>query len=341
MTVGGSYAWQKWNDFLLAHNEYSSPSDSSSQIAQLARLSSLLSSTHSFLALLSFCAFLSTGRYRTLLDRVLRLRLTPPTNQASRAISFEYLNRQLVWHAFTEFLLFALPLIGISRWTRWINRIWRNAKNIFSSSNTSAKELGEFHYLPERTCAICYQDQQSPLPGDTQSSLAPSTLNASGGIIGSSATDITNPYSAIPCGCLYCYICLAQRLEAEEGEGITCLRCGALVRECKPWDGDVLLAEDDGSEEQSQEKGQGRVAFSSSDEDPDGREMAHVDSRAENDNDVSLSQEEGETTAVDEDVEAGDMWSKAHAGGFDADDDIGFQDRRVVDIGAPESSDGD
>lgn len=63
---------------------------------------------------------------------------------------------------------------------------------------------------------------------------------ASGGVVGSAQTDITNPYEAITCGCVYCFVCIAKRLEAEEGEGWVCLRCGELVKVCKPWAGDVL-----------------------------------------------------------------------------------------------------
>ena len=32
---------------------------------------------------------------------------------AARAISFEYLNRQLVWHELSELLLFVLPLVDV------------------------------------------------------------------------------------------------------------------------------------------------------------------------------------------------------------------------------------
>ena len=63
-----------------------------------------------------------------------------------------------------------------------------------------------------------------------------------GGVVGSAATDITNPYEAVPCGCIYCFACLAQRIANEEGEGWTCLRCGESVAECRPWNGDVLEA---------------------------------------------------------------------------------------------------
>ena len=40
-------------------------------------------------------------------------------------------------------------------------------------------------------------------------------------------------------------MCLARRIEAEEGEGWVCLRCGELVKECKPWDGDVEVVSEE------------------------------------------------------------------------------------------------
>ena len=156
-------------------------------------------------------------------------------------MSFEYLNRQLVWHAFTEFLLFLLPLVGISRWRRWLARAWRKTKTLLGRNDGEVegdvKTGGELAFLPERTCAICYQDQN---PTTTSESEILSISGASGGVIGSAQTDVTNPYETIPCGCIYCFVCLAQRLEAEEGEGWTCLRCGETIKECKPWNGDVL-----------------------------------------------------------------------------------------------------
>lgn len=185
--------------------------------------------------------FLVNGRYRTLLDRLLRLRLASPSSQVSREVSFEYLNRQLVWHAFTEFLLFLLPLVGIGRWRRWLSRAWRKAKSALQSGDKDAGDTavktGPLAFLPERTCAICYQDQN---PTSTSETEILGASGAPGGIIGSSQTDIVNPYETLPCGCVYCFVCLAQKLEAEEGEGWVCLRCGEIVKQCKPWNGDVL-----------------------------------------------------------------------------------------------------
>jgi peroxin-2 len=235
-TVGGRYAWTRWENFLVdSDNGYDQPSPS---LRKLSRLSDTISTVHSTAAFASFLVFLVNGRYRTLLDRILRLRLAPPTSQVSREVSFEYLNRQLVWHAFTEFLLFVLPLVGISRWRRWLSRAWRKTKSVVRSDGDNEENIksGEFSFLPERTCAICYQDQNAPSTSEAEVIAASGAAAA----VGSAQTDITNPYETIPCGCIYCFVCLAGRLEAEEGEGWTCLRCGEEVKECKPWSGDVI-----------------------------------------------------------------------------------------------------
>ncbi|KAG5913444.1 peroxisome assembly protein (Peroxin-2) [Claviceps africana] len=239
VTVFGRYAWTRWEDWLLEQDGgYELPP--SSRIRHLSRWTSRLTTIHSAAALASFLVFLLHGRYRTLLDRILRMRLAPPTNQVNREVSFEYLNRQLVWHAFTEFLLFVLPLIGINKWRRWLRRTWRRAKEIV---NTNGQEdgsaSGEYGFLPERTCAICYQDQNDSATSEAEV-MAAAAAAASSGVIGSAQTDITNPYETIPCGCVYCFVCLATRLDSEEGEGWTCLRCGEHIKECKPWSGDVL-----------------------------------------------------------------------------------------------------
>lgn len=235
ITVGGKYGWTRLENWLLNQdNGFDTPSP---RAQRLSRLTSAAENIHSVAAFGSFLVFLLHGRYRTLLDRILRMRLAPPTSQVSREVSFEYLNRQLVWHAFTEFLLFVLPLIGINKWRRWLSRTWKKTKNAISSGGDgdSDEKKGEYSFLPERTCAICYQDQNTA--SSEQEVLAAA---ASSGVVGSAQTDITNPYETIPCGCIYCFVCLATRIEGEEGEGWTCLRCGEQVKECKPWSGDVL-----------------------------------------------------------------------------------------------------
>ena len=250
ITVLGRYGWGKWEDYLAeAEGGYDEPSPT---IRRLSNLTSRISTIHSIAALTSFLTFLYNGRYRTILDRLLRLRLVPSTAQTSREISFEYLNRQLVWHAFTEFLLFLLPLVGVSRWRRILSRSWRKMmiwfRRAFSSSSSSRGEeddeddipKGELGFLPERTCAICYADQTPTGGGGGGGEAEVLAQTAGGGVIGSASTDVTNAYEALPCGHVFCFVCLAQKIEGEEGEGWTCLRCGEVVKECRPWSGDVL-----------------------------------------------------------------------------------------------------
>ena len=52
---------------------------------------------------------------RSVLERVLGARLVYERGSMARALSFEYLNRQLVWHELSELLLFLLPLLNVQR----------------------------------------------------------------------------------------------------------------------------------------------------------------------------------------------------------------------------------
>ncbi|KIY02867.1 uncharacterized protein Z520_01332 [Fonsecaea multimorphosa CBS 102226] len=241
LTVFGRYGWDKWEDWLIDQERgYTSPSET---VQMLMRFTSFISTTHSIAAFCSFLVFLVNGRYRTLTDRLLRLRLMSPSNQVSREVSFEYLNRQLVWHAFTEFLLFLLPLVGISRWRRWLSRVWKKTKDAMKSQTQAEDETektksGPLAFLPERTCAICYQDQNPTSTSEAE--ILGANTAAGGGVIGSATTDVVNPYETIPCGCIYCFTCIATKIEAEEGGGWTCLRCGETIYKCQPWNGDIV-----------------------------------------------------------------------------------------------------
>ncbi|KAF8455817.1 Pex12 amino terminal region-domain-containing protein [Terfezia claveryi] len=224
ITVGGRYFYTRLNLWLQAR---SNPEDESPVTRKLSDILEHLSTLHSFATLVSFLLFLKNGHHRTILDRILRLRLAAPNHMVSREVSFEYLNRQLVWHAFTEFLLFILPVVKIGRWRRWYSRIIRKAKSFGSSGNEDSSILkdrrGELSFLPEKTCAICFKETSADAEGKGP---------GAGG-----STDVTNPYEAIPCGHLYCYICITSKIALEEGEGWECLRCNTLIKKCRPWKG--------------------------------------------------------------------------------------------------------
>lgn len=246
---------------------------------RLSRIVDSVSTVHSALSFASFTAFLITGHYRTLLDRALRMRLVSPSHIVSREVSFEYLNRQLVWHAFTEFLLFILPLIRVSRWRRWWARVLRKFRG--SDASASGVPTGELAFLPERTCAICHKETDA---------------TADFGATGGKATDVVNPYEAIGCGHIYCYVCLAGKIELEEGDGWSCLRCGALATRCRPWRGGLkgLTGVGDWGEEVADRR---KVGF-----DDESEIVANI---SEDENDLAMSGEEGDDDDEDEGTERG------------------------------------
>ena len=81
-----------------------------------------LEATYSALALLNLFAFLNRGRYRTLTERALRTRLVYDEPHARRMVSYEYLNRQLVWREVSELALFVLPMVSAPRLRRAASR---------------------------------------------------------------------------------------------------------------------------------------------------------------------------------------------------------------------------
>ncbi|KAF8592604.1 hypothetical protein K439DRAFT_1650253 [Ramaria rubella] len=204
-----------------------------------------LESIHSALNLANFMAFLCYGRYRTWADRLLRLRLVPSQSTSTRQVSYEFMNRQMVWHAFTEFLLFFLPLIN----TRVLRRRISRAVSQISSSKivpsligiplgmqeapsidkeNSIKWRGKYWSLPENHCAICAEDGSFNIIDPRHEMYTPNPEPAADE---SPKYPIHTPYIT---SCLhqYCYVCLSERMlrAADDGErGWECLRCEALV----------------------------------------------------------------------------------------------------------------
>ena len=91
---------------------------------------------------LHFSSFWSFVRYRSLVDRVLCLRLVYVRRQMNRQVDFDFLNRQLVWQGFTEFILFLMPFISFQSIRSQLLRL------------LPFKKGGDIE-LPPHICAIC------------------------------------------------------------------------------------------------------------------------------------------------------------------------------------------
>ncbi|KAH9179818.1 Pex12 amino terminal region-domain-containing protein [Lactarius sanguifluus] len=196
-----------------------------------------LETAHAAAALVSFIAFLWDGRYRTTVDRLLGMKLVPSRRLIRRNVSYEFMNRQMVWHAFTEFLVFLLPLLP----HRKLRRLAGTAANCHIAptdcnsypGDAQLNRRGKFAHLPEDECAICYENATAttlgiadpmafaiqPRPPRVERRDEPP------------AHPLTTPYRT-SCGHIYCYTCIAEKMlrAADEGEGQwECLRCAERV----------------------------------------------------------------------------------------------------------------
>ncbi|KAF5388451.1 hypothetical protein D9615_000531 [Tricholomella constricta] len=213
-----------------------------------------LESSYTLLMLSSFVAFLWNGRFRTIADRLFNMSLVPSRRLVKRDVSYEFMNRQMVWHAFTEFLLFILPLIRARSIRRRMSRIAayispaailsslsaKQRASAVSATGKAPQQRGIYWSLPQDQCAICAENSSLNL-NISASSNAFTSLTAPAIEDSSTGSDteppafpVYNPYVA-SCGDIYCYYCIADRLMqvADSGEddlGWTCLRCSTDVK---------------------------------------------------------------------------------------------------------------
>ncbi|OCF36856.1 peroxin-2 [Kwoniella heveanensis BCC8398] len=153
--------------------------------------------------LISWVWFLFDGRHPSLLMRILGLRLVPSQPHLTRLVSYEFMNRQLVWGAFTEFAMFSVPLLPpvpsylnptaliapIKSLLSQPPAIDYSSIPLVSSSSASVniqqKHTGPYAGLPRSTCPICHiRYSSAPVPLDASTSqgsalsLTPITLSA-------------------------------------------------------------------------------------------------------------------------------------------------------------------
>lgn len=139
VAVGGQYMWARLQ-FFSAFRRWGNSEQSSFP----RRLWILIQRLEGLYKAASFCnllMFFYTGRYRNLIERFLRARLVYGSPNMNRSVSFEYMNRQLVWNEFSEMLLLLLPLLNSSS--------IKNLLNPFSKNNPSKSSEDD------NVCPIC------------------------------------------------------------------------------------------------------------------------------------------------------------------------------------------
>lgn len=63
-------------------------------------------------SLVNFLVFLRKGQHPVLAERIVGARAVFSKTDAVRDVTYQYMNRELLWHGFADFLIFLLPLIN-------------------------------------------------------------------------------------------------------------------------------------------------------------------------------------------------------------------------------------
>ncbi|XP_011008314.1 PREDICTED: peroxisome biogenesis protein 2 isoform X1 [Populus euphratica] len=142
-TVGGQYTWARLQSF-SAFRRWGNSEQCIFQRPLARRAWILIQRIEGLYKAASFgnlLIFLYTGRFRNLIERVLQARLVYGSPNMNRAVSFEYMNRQLVWNEFSEMLLLLLPLLNSSSIKKFLSP--------FSKDKSSSSKVDD------DTCPIC------------------------------------------------------------------------------------------------------------------------------------------------------------------------------------------
>ncbi|KAK6914864.1 Zinc finger, C3HC4 RING-type [Dillenia turbinata] len=109
--------------------------------------------------------------YKSLIERVLRARLVYESPNMNRAVSFEYMNRQLVWNEFSEMLLLLIPLLNSTSIRNFLRPFSRDKSSSSSEDENvcpicQANPTTAFLALPcqHRYCYYCLRTRCSAAP---------------------------------------------------------------------------------------------------------------------------------------------------------------------------------
>lgn len=145
-TIGGTWLEERCYDLFRNHH-----------LASFGKVKQCLNFTIGLLklgGLINFLIFLQRGKFATLTERLLGIRSVFCKPQSAREVSFEYMNRELLWHGFAEFLIFLLPLINIyklkAKLSSWCIPLTGapNSESTLAASGKECSLCGEWPTMP-------------------------------------------------------------------------------------------------------------------------------------------------------------------------------------------------
>jgi len=162
-----------------------------------------LETVHRCATTLNLLLFLRFGRYRSVGERVLRLRLLPKEPTLSRSLNFDYMNQVLLWNSFQELFETLRPLLvaNAHRFTRLLLALPSPLSILPPSLSSASAPPPDGTPLPISACGICHVDPpHTPHHGS--------------------------------CSHPFCYYCLRSALVSNP-RGFACPRCHVLLSTCQ------------------------------------------------------------------------------------------------------------
>lgn len=108
----------------------------------------LVSSIAQFTSLINFLVFLKKGHHPVLAERIVGARAVFSKPSVVRDVTYQYMNRELLWHGFSEFLIFLLPLINTRKLKATVSSI------VFGGERTNGEGATEWQGV-FKECGLC------------------------------------------------------------------------------------------------------------------------------------------------------------------------------------------
>lgn len=113
LTAGPHWLQERSHSLLLCLGINSGPSaEQDSFLQQGLRCLTLVSGIAQLANLVNFLIFIRKGRHPVLAERIVGAQAVSTQPNMIRDIDYQFMNRELLWHGFAEFLIFLLPLIN-------------------------------------------------------------------------------------------------------------------------------------------------------------------------------------------------------------------------------------
>ncbi|OXA49978.1 peroxisome biogenesis factor 2 [Folsomia candida] len=108
--------------------------------------------------ILNFLMFLMQNKYPSLVNRILKVKMTPAFDRVNPVVGYSYQLREMLWHQFADFLIIVLPIVNIHRVKRYL-RQW--GFNSTTSSTPVSRNGGTLSHSVLK-CCLCNEDAVIP-----------------------------------------------------------------------------------------------------------------------------------------------------------------------------------